>query len=103
MPNFSRAELITTLTMMMGTIDNDSDTELRRTVALSMFEVILRYYDLFTQGKMIRDSFTHVMIRQNKGLKMISDLRSMFINSRNSLGRHPCADRQDYLNVSLSF
>jgi hypothetical protein len=48
MPNFSRAELITTLTMMMRTIDNDSDTELRRTVALSMFEVTLSYYNLLT-------------------------------------------------------
>src|SRR5210317_788744 len=48
MPNFSRTELITTLTMMMRTVDNDSDTELRRTMALSMFEVTLSYYNLLT-------------------------------------------------------
>ena len=51
MPNFSRTELITTLTMMMHTVENNLDTELNRTMALSMFEVILRYYNLFTQGQ----------------------------------------------------
>ena len=51
MRNFSRVDLITTLTMMMHTIENNSDMELNRTMALSMFEVILRYYNLFTQGK----------------------------------------------------
>ena len=51
MPNFSRTDLITTLTMMLHTVQDNPDTELNRTMALSMFEVILRYYDLFTQGK----------------------------------------------------
>ena len=51
MPNFSRAQLITTLSMMLHTVQDNPDTELNRTMALSMFEVILRYYNLFTQGK----------------------------------------------------
>ena len=50
MPNFSRAELITTLTMMLRTVGNSPDTELSRTMALAMFEVILRYYHLFTRN-----------------------------------------------------
>ena len=51
MPNFSRAQLITTLSMMLHTVQDNPDTELNRTMALSMFEVILRYYNLFTHGK----------------------------------------------------
>ena len=51
MPNFSRAQLITTLSMMLHTVQDNPDTELNRTMALSMFEVILRYYNLLTQGK----------------------------------------------------
>ena len=51
MPHFSRTQLITTLTMMMHTVQDNSDMELNRTMALSMFEVILRYYNLFTQAK----------------------------------------------------
>ena len=51
MSNFSRTQLITTLSMMMHTVQDNPDTELNRTMALSMFEVILRYYNLFTQGK----------------------------------------------------
>ena len=50
MPNFSRTQLITTLSMMLHTVQDNPDTELNRTMALSMFEVILRYYDLFTEG-----------------------------------------------------
>ena len=50
MRNFSRTDLITTLTMMMHTVQDNPDTELNRTMALSMFEVTLRYYNLFTQG-----------------------------------------------------
>jgi hypothetical protein len=49
MRNFSRVDLITTLTMMMHTIENNSDMELNRTMALSMFEVILRYYNLLNR------------------------------------------------------
>lgn len=35
----------------MHTVQDNSDMELNRTMALSMFEVILRYYNLFTQAK----------------------------------------------------
>ena len=51
MPKYSRAELITTLTMMLNTIQDDTNKELNKIVAVSMFEVILRYYNLFTQRK----------------------------------------------------
>jgi hypothetical protein len=51
MPNFSRTELITTLAMMLHTVENNTDKEVNRTIALSMFEVTLSYYNLFTQGK----------------------------------------------------
>ena len=50
MPNFSRTELITTLSMMMNTVQDNPDTQLNRNMALCMFEVILRYYNLFAQG-----------------------------------------------------
>ena len=50
MPNFSRTELITTLTMMMRTVENNLDTELNRTMAIAMFEVTLSYYNLFTRS-----------------------------------------------------
>ena len=51
MRKYTRAQLITTLSMMLHTVQDNPDTELNRTMALSMFEVILRYYNLFTQGK----------------------------------------------------
>ena len=51
MSKYTRAQLITTLSMMLHTVQDNPDTELNRTMALSMFEVILRYYNLFTQGK----------------------------------------------------
>ncbi len=51
MPNFSRTQLITTLSMMLHTVQDNPDMELNRTMALAMFEVILRYYNLFTHGK----------------------------------------------------
>ena len=50
MPNFSRTQLITTLTMMMRTVENNPDTELNRTMAIAMFEVTLNYYNLFTRS-----------------------------------------------------
>ena len=50
MRKYTRAQLITTLSMMLHTVQDNPDTELNRTMALSMFEVILRYYNLFTQG-----------------------------------------------------
>ena len=49
MPNFSRTDLITTLTMVMRTVNNNSDTELNRTMAIAMFEVTLSYYNLLTR------------------------------------------------------
>ena len=51
MPKFSRTDLITTLSMMLNAVQDSPDMELNRTMALSMFEVTLRYYNLFTQGK----------------------------------------------------
>ena len=51
MPKYSRTQLITTLYMMLNTIQDDTNKELIKIISVSMFEVILRYYDLFTQGK----------------------------------------------------
>ena len=50
MPKFSRTDLITTLSMMLNAVQDNPDRELNRTMALSMFEVTLRYYNLLTQG-----------------------------------------------------
>ena len=35
----------------MHTVENNTDMELNKTMAMSMFEVTLRYYNLFTRGK----------------------------------------------------
>jgi len=51
MRKYTRAELLTTLKMMLDSVENNPDTELNRTMAIAMFEVILRYYNLFTQGQ----------------------------------------------------
>ena len=51
MPNFSRTELITTLTMMIRTVENNPDREVCKTMALSMFEVTLNYYNLLIQKR----------------------------------------------------
>ena len=51
MRKYTRAELLTTLKMMLDSVENNPDTELNRTMAIAMFEVTLRYYNLFTQGK----------------------------------------------------
>ena len=51
MRDFSRTQLITTLAMMLNTVQDNPDTQLHRNMALCMFEVTLRYYNLFTQGK----------------------------------------------------
>ena len=51
MPNFSRTQLITTLTMMMHTVQDNPDTELNRTMAIAMFEVTLNYYNLLIQKR----------------------------------------------------
>ena len=87
MPKYSRAELITTLTMMMHTVDNDSDTELRRTVALSMFEVILRYYDLFT-GKNDKRLIHTCYDKAKQGVE--NDLRfAKYVHKFEELARPP--------------
>ena len=51
MPKYSRTQLITTLSMVLNTIQDDTNKELNKIIAMSMFEVILRYYDLFTEGR----------------------------------------------------
>ena len=51
MRKYTRTQLITTLSMMLNAVQDNPDMELNRTMALSMFEVTLRYYNLFTQGK----------------------------------------------------
>ena len=51
MRKYTRTQLITTLYMMLNTIQDDTNKELHKIIAMSMFEVILRYYNLFTQGK----------------------------------------------------
>ena len=50
MRKYTRTELITTLAMMLHTVENNLDTELNRTMAIAMFEVTLRYYNLFTRS-----------------------------------------------------
>ncbi len=67
MRNFSRTELITTLTMMMRTVENSPDTELNRTMAIAMFEVTLSYYNLFTRSGDKR--FIQVCYNKAKGPK----------------------------------
>ena len=47
----ARTELSTTLSMRLNAVQDNPDMELKRSMALSMFEVTLRYYNLFTQGK----------------------------------------------------
>jgi hypothetical protein len=37
--------------MMLNAVQDNPDMELNRTMALSMFEVTLRYYNLLTQGE----------------------------------------------------
>jgi len=69
MPKFSRAQLITTLSMMLNAIQDDSDMELNKTMALSMFEVTLRYYNLLTQGngdkKLIQTCYDKAKVPKN--------------------------------------
>jgi hypothetical protein len=37
--------------MMLNTIQDDTNKELIKNIVVSMFEVMLTYYDLFTQGR----------------------------------------------------
>ena len=50
MRKYTRAELLTTLKMMLDSVENNPDTELNRTMAIAMFEVTLSYYNLFTRS-----------------------------------------------------
>ena len=67
MPNFSRTQLITTLTMMLHTVQDNPDTELNRTMAIAMFEVTLNYYNLFTRSG--DKKFIQVCYDKAKGAK----------------------------------
>lgn len=49
MPKFSRDDLITTLKMMLDSVQDITDMEVRRTMALSMFEVTLVNRHFLTQ------------------------------------------------------
>ena len=69
MPNFSRTQLITTLSMMLNAVQDNTDMEINRTMALSMFEVTLRYYNLLTQGngdkKLIQTCYDKAKVPKN--------------------------------------
>jgi len=69
MPKFSRTDLITTLSMMLNAVQDNTDMELNRTMALSMFEVTLRYYNLLTQGncdkKLIQTCYDKAKVPKN--------------------------------------
>ena len=51
----------------MRTVENNLDTELNRTMAIAMFEVTLRYYNLFTRSGDKR--FIQVCYDKAKGAK----------------------------------
>src|SRR6056300_1559734 len=69
MSKYTRTELITTLTMMLRTVENNPDVEVCRTMALSMFEVTLSHYHLLTQGsgdnKLIQTCYNKAKERKN--------------------------------------
>ena len=69
MPKFSRTDLITTLSMMLNAVQDNTDMELNRTMALSMFEVTLKYYNLLTQGngdkKLIQTCYDKAKVPKN--------------------------------------
>lgn len=57
MPHFSRADLITTLGMILRSIERDSELEFNRSAGHTMFEVILEHWhlvDLKTDRKLIQ-------------------------------------------------
>lgn len=86
MTDFSRTELITTLAMMMRTVENNLDTELNKIMALAMFEVTLRYYNLFTESGDKR--FIQVCYDKAKGVK--NDLRfAKYIHKFEELTKEP--------------
>ena len=69
MSKYTRTELITTLTMMLRTVENNLDVEVCRTMALSMFEVTLNHYHLLTQesgdNKLIQTCYNKAKERKN--------------------------------------
>ena len=69
MSKYTRTELITTLTMMLRTVENNPDVEVCRTMALSMFEVTLSHYHLLTQesgdNKLIQTCYNKAKERKN--------------------------------------
>ena len=69
MSKYTRTELITTLTMMLRTVENNPDVEVCRTMALSMFEVTLSHYHLLTQEsgdkKFIQTCYNKAKERKN--------------------------------------
>jgi len=57
MPHFSHANLITTLSMTMTSIESVSDKKLHRSAAHTMFEIILAHWHLInleTDGEFVR-------------------------------------------------
>jgi hypothetical protein len=69
MRKYTRTQLITTLTMMLRTVENNPDIEVCRTMALSMFEVTLSHYHLLTQSigdnKLIQTCYNKAKERKN--------------------------------------
>ena len=69
MRKYTRTQLITTLYMMLNTIQDDTNKELHKIIAMSMFEVILRYYDLFTQRKCDKKLIQVALDKAKEGAK----------------------------------
>ena len=70
----------------MRTVENNLDTELNRTMAIAMFEVTLRYYNLFTRSGDKR--FMQVCYDKAKGAK--NDLRfTKYVHKFEELARPP--------------
>ena len=67
MRKYTRAELLTTLKMMLDSVENNPDMELNRTMAIAMFEVTLNYYNLFTRSG--DKKFIQVCYDKAKGAK----------------------------------
>ena len=57
MPQFSRTDLITTLSMILRSVESTSDIDVSRSAARTMFEIILAHYhlvDLTTDKNLIQ-------------------------------------------------
>ena len=87
MPKYSRTQLITTLSMVLNTIQDDTNKELNKLIAVSMFEVILRYYDLFT-GKNDKRLIHTCYDKAKQGVE--NDLRfAKYVHKFEELARPP--------------